>query len=285
MKFNVCVVELPAYVHSQAFAELADLLCFGLRDLGHAADTSVNHIAPDARNIVIGCHLVAVDDVIRSFPADTIVINTEPLHDAAGAWNDRIIGWARLFEIWDYNPATAARLAGLTGRPVRYLPLGYHPRLGRIAAAPVQDIDVLFYGSVNDRRRRVFAALATLGIAPKLLFGVYGAARDAVIARARIVLNVHAADGNGFEAVRVTYLMNNAKAVVTEADAGGVIDPRYAAGVRAVAYDDLAAACKALLDDEAARAALERGALACLTALPQAALLAPLLADPGAPQS
>jgi hypothetical protein len=39
------------------------------------------------------------------------------------------------------------------------MPVGYVPELERIRPAPAEDIDVLFFGSVNDRRQRVLDQL------------------------------------------------------------------------------------------------------------------------------
>src|SRR4029450_4294855 len=89
-----------------------------------------------------------------------------------------------------------------TSKPVRLLRLGYHPALARIEPAEKQDIDLLFHGSLNARRRQVLGRLAAEGMAVKSVFGVYGPERDALIARSRIVLNMHYYTTQIFEIVR-----------------------------------------------------------------------------------
>ena len=42
---------------------------------------------------------------------------------------------------------------------MRYVPLGFVPELARIDKAPVEDIDILFYGSYNPRRVAVLDEL------------------------------------------------------------------------------------------------------------------------------
>lgn len=145
MDFNICVVQPPGYIHSQAFAELAELLSFGLQDLGHGTAITANQIAPNARNLVIGCHLLA-PNMADNFPPDTIILNTEQIFDDQNQWNRNVLAWSERFEMWDYSARNVELIRGFAGSNARLLRLGYHPRLQRIAPAPVEDIDVLFYG-------------------------------------------------------------------------------------------------------------------------------------------
>jgi hypothetical protein len=55
-------------------------------------------------------------------------------------------------------------------------------------------------------------------------FGAYGAGRDALVARSKIVLSMHYYEPAAFEIVRVAYLLANAKAVVAEVNPGETVD-------------------------------------------------------------
>ncbi len=57
------------------------------------------------------------------------------------------------------------------------MPVGYVPELTRIAAAPAEDIDILFYGSMNERRNNVISQLRQAGLNAHTVFGTYGPAR------------------------------------------------------------------------------------------------------------
>ncbi len=277
MNFNVCLVQVPNYPHVEALAELAELICFGLRDLGHQVSFRRHGIERGARNILLGCHLVdpAMAD---SLPPGSIAINSEQVADPDMPWQARMFDWARRVEIWDYSERNVAAFAAAVERPVKLLRLGHHPSLHRIPVAPVQDVDVLFYGSVNARRAEIIEAIRAAGINLVHGFGGYGAERDAMIARSKLVLNLHQYESQIFEIVRVSYLMNNAKAVVAEVNPGTQVDPAYLPGICGVPRGDIVAACRRLLDDVEARHELEAAALATLARLPQAELLAPLLA-------
>ncbi|KPF64155.1 hypothetical protein IP88_13885 [alpha proteobacterium AAP81b] len=283
MAFNICMVRIAGYPHTAAFDDLGTLLAAGLADLGHPVRLAANQIADNARNIVIGAHLLDVDPAAAALPAGTIIVNTEPLRDDGALphdgriWAERVLRWARHCAIWDYSEASTALLRARSGGDVRYLRLGWHPSLHRVAAAAEQDIDVLFYGAIDERRAAILRALDDQ-VRVTAVFGVYGAPRDALITRAKVVLNLHRDENALFEAVRVAFLMNNAKAVVAEVGPRTVVDPAYLPGFAGAAYDALVPTTLALVADGGARAALEARALATLQAMPQAAILANLLA-------
>lgn len=277
MKYNICVVRPDGYLHAGAFTELAELIACGLMDLGHTVALNCNRTFPDARNILIGCHLLDPVHIAR-MPADSIVLNTEQLYRDSEVWNHNVFEWAAHFETWDYSPRNLLRLASVCARPPRQLRLGYHARLARIPRGQHRDIDVLFYGVVGERRQRVLDAVAAAGMDLRVVTGTYGAARDALIARARVVLNLHHYESRIFETVRVFYLLTNARAVVGEVGPDTEIDDVCRAGIRGVPFDGLADACAELVADAVQRTALEARALDSIRRFPQHELLRPLLA-------
>ena len=139
---------------------------------------------------------------------------------------------------------------------------------------------MLFYGSLNDRRREVLLKLEAAGARVHHAFGVYGEERDALIARAKLVLNVHFYESKVFEIVRVSYLLANGKAVITEPspDLG-----RLAGGVAVFEYDGLVQGCLEFLANEKARKVLELRARMLFREFDQAALLRPALKNLAAP--
>lgn len=277
MDFNVCIIQPANYIHSAAFSELAELVCYGLQDLGHSAQVTVNAASTSQRNIIIGCHLL--DPIwAERLAASSIILNTEQIFDDSTAWNQTIIAWARRCEMWDYSHRNIEQLKGYGATNIRYLPLGYHPKLNRIPRHQPKDIDVLFYGSTNERRVRILRAIQESGLNLHHLFGVYGAERDKVIARSKVVLNLHAYEAKIFEVVRVSYLLNNAKATVCEVSPGTVIQEDYARAIVQAPYEGLVEACRALVADPKARAAAEERGLEAVRHLPQGDLMAPLLA-------
>jgi len=276
MKYNICIVRPDNYIHSAAFMELAQLVGYGLEDLGHSVAISVNRTFVEARNIIIGCHLLD-PSLIDSTPGTSIVINTEQLSADHLPWHDKIHRWVKRFETWDYSERNLATLKEIGAREPKLLHLGFHKQLARIHKSPSQDIDVLFYGSIGDRRKKIIDDLKATGSNVMAVFGVYGEERDKLIARSKVILNLHHYDSHVFEIVRVFYLMINAKAVVGEVGEDTAIDPFYLPGIRGARYDDLVRSCLDLIADREIREEIERRALETISSRPQSELLATLL--------
>ncbi len=78
MRYSVVIAQPPGYIHSAAFAELAELIAYGLDDLGHAVALHVNRWDVGSIPIIIGCHLLP-PAFIADVPAEAIVLNTEQL--------------------------------------------------------------------------------------------------------------------------------------------------------------------------------------------------------------
>ncbi len=254
-------LRLPHFPHSGAFEDLAFSVRFALSRAGHAVRLGFSPAAIGPRCILFGAHL------LRHFPGgaaamrdDTIIYNTE--HTTSDHIDQAYLDLLRRHMMWDYSADNAAKLAVLTGAPVRHVPLGHVPEMSRLAAS-AEDIDVLFYGSMNPRRQVVIDAMRAAGLRVEAVFGVYGAARDALLARARLVLNVHFYEPGHFEVLRVGYPMANRRAVLTEVNPGETVDADLAPGLACVPYGDLAATAVALIADASARRALaDRGYLA-----------------------
>ena len=97
---------------------------------------------------------------------------------------------------------------------------------------------MLFYGSLNSRRQAVLENLRLAGLKVVHLFGVYGEERDAAIANAKVVLNLHYYEDSIHELVRTSYLLANKKAVVSEAGPGTEIEDGIREAMVAVPYEE-----------------------------------------------
>ncbi len=261
---TVVAVAPRGYAHAAALAEVAETLLHGLRGLGYDATLTYDTAAPKGRTIIVGAHLLAGGAVV---PGDAIIYNTEHVESAWIKGEDGTYrSLLREHEVWDYSASNAAQLTALLGMSVRHVPLGYVPDLARIATASEQDIDVLFYGSMNQRRNAVLDQLRQSGLAVKHVFGVYGEQRDALIARSKIVLNMHFYLPGTFEIVRVAYPMANRKVVVAEVNPGEEVDADLLPGLVAVPYERLAESCRHWADDNDRRRELEETAFRTFSA-------------------
>jgi len=257
-KYNICIVQ---FAHSMAWWELAEIICFSLRDLGFEAQIQQHKVEASCTNILLGAFLLK-PDLIKKIPANSIFFNTEQLtlDDQTAIWPSDIYEWARNFETWDYSDRNIEKFRSLGIHNVKKFTLGYQPELTRIKKAPIQDIDVFFYGSVGERRKVIVNRLREAGLAVTAIFNIYGKERDALISRSKVILNCHHYNSQIFEVVRVFYCLTNSKAVVGEVNNTTGIDSLYLQCIKPAPYENLVEACKFLVTNDEARLDLENKA-------------------------
>ena len=254
-RFQITLVRPEGFLHTEAFLEVAETLQFGFRSLGHTAQIRENVFDTTATNVVLGSHLLSFKQA-SEIPAGSIVYNLEQL----GGPNlpTHFYELARRLCVWEYSPQNIKQWKATSPAcPPVLVPLGYVPELSRIHPAETQDIDVLFYGSSNARRNGILIALKDAGAVVRSLFGVYGKERDELIARSKIVLNIHYYHAKIFEIVRVSYLLANSKAVVTECCPDTEIEEGLAGCVLGCPYESLVERCLSLLKNDEERRRLE----------------------------
>ena len=249
MNYNICIIKPKNYPHSDAFWELAELLTYSLRDLENDVVMCISEIFADRQNILFGAHLLTDFDL----PPSTIIFNTEQLSNGSEKWVQRIIDLGKKYIIVDYDDNNIKFLQQNGCKKVHKFQIGFHEKLNRIPHRKHKDIDVLFYGSAKERRRNLLNEISNSGLKVKHLFGVYGAQRDEYISRAKIVLNCHHFEAKIFEIVRVHYLVNNNIPVVSELHPATKIEPFWSSIINGVQFENIAAECKRLSNDESIR--------------------------------
>lgn len=252
------------------FSEVIETLRWGFDELGCTATAAVNHWRADARQVVLCPHLLT-DATLASLAPATIAYNFEQIDPASQLTPARLAAFRDLC-VWDYSRRNveAWRAAGVDAV---HMPVGWHPGLARIQPAPEQDIDVLFFGIANDRRRAALERIGSAGLKVVAAEMVFGRARDELIARAKAVVNIHHYACGIFESVRASYLLANGAALVSERASDDEIPAAYEDVVRWSAYGDLAAECRAVVDDAALRTRLREDGPAAMRGIPVVPLL------------
>ncbi len=212
-KFTIVVAKHDIELHAARYDDFVKALGDALVALGHEV------VGLDNPGRLIMFNATNMRDPAGQLPADAILFNTEQV---AAVSNPGFVVPGCLENkqrvIWDYSEANANVLKELGCTRVVHCPVGYIPSMTMIE--PVEeDIDVLFYGAMTPCRVAILDALASDGLAVKQLYGVYGAKRDAWIARSKVVLNLHYGFDYGavFEIFRVSHLLANKKCVISEA--------------------------------------------------------------------
>lgn len=239
------------------YAEVIDTIDWGLRELGHEVSRGLNEISPSARNIVFGGQMMTVEQQQR-LPEDTIIYNFEQLRGLTRV-RAEVAHFARASQVWDYSEFNIEFWQRFHPKyPVTLVPVGYAPILERIPRAAVQDIDVLIYGVPNEDRLALFGAIAKRGLSTVFVCGLYGAARDELIARSKVVVNLSLyTRSNVFEIVRVSYLLANRKAVACGITPETVMEKGVQSAVVLATPKDMLDNVERLVTDETYRREIE----------------------------
>lgn len=240
-QFRICLIIPKGYQHSLLFAEPIFLLRGAFEDLGVDYDVAVNELAKDKTNVVLGYHLLSADSDLKGL--SYIPYQFEQLGKGGGVFDNE--GSRRILknadEVWDYSEENVDILLG-AGVKAKYLPLGYHEALEVIDGTCDKEIDVLFFGSMNDRRRKILQELESdSSLKVVNLFGVYGSERDKAVARSKVNLHIHYYDTKIYQQLRVAHFANNRSFVVSEEARD---NPYREMDICQVPYEQLVETCK-----------------------------------------
>ncbi|WP_181139042.1 glycosyltransferase [Streptomyces sp. Ru72] len=250
MRFAVTVIQPPGYQHSEAFREVAETVHFALLRLGHDSVLTREPRLPRRRHIIFGCNLLPGYPV--DIPEDSILYNLEQVYRGSPWVGDDLLSLFRKYTVWDYSARNILELQRMGVDGTYHVPIGHVPELERIKPAVQEDIDVLLVGSLNERRLELIRQLSSTGLNAVARFGVYGEERDELIARAKIVLNLHFHQARVFEIVRVSYLLANGRFVVSERGSNPDEEAPFAPGMIFGEYAEIADLCRYYVnhDDE-----------------------------------
>jgi hypothetical protein len=201
--------------HVACFTEIALLLKHSFTSLNFDCDITVNNLSNSRINVILGGNLIKHHTLSPSFTY--IYFQLEQLSDDEGWYSKEMVNLlSNAYDVWDYSQ-TNIHFLKKRGIKAKLLPLGYHPALEIITPQLKKDIDILFYGSINQRRLDIIKELKKdSGIKCSAVFGVYGPQLYNLIARSKIILNVHFYSKMIFEAVRISFLLNNHCFVISE---------------------------------------------------------------------
>lgn len=233
MKFRVV---LPRFRWRECLRDLADCLVDALRRDGHAVELVDEFRYGTEIEIVFGAHEASVK--LPDYPV--VIYQTEV--PASGWYTAEYKERLRsALAVWETAPGYVTQEASRTSvvEPGRIQQHG-----GQYAVA--KDIDVLFYGSLSPRRIAILSQLQAAGLAPSVHFGLFGKKRDALIDRAKIIVDIMQTDGEPGDNTRTFFLDSRGACVLSENDKNPA---------RVLAPWKIVEQCKELLADDAKRAA------------------------------
>jgi len=213
---HLCIVQPQGYVHSLGLADPARYFRFQFRRFGAHVSMAKNRLRHDAVNFVFGAHL-GFDPALRQ-RYSCIFVNLEQLGDGGAAVSAGYKELLHTSAVVDYDAHNVAAYAA-DPADVPVVPMLYAPYLQPERTMPLHErpIDLLFFGSMNARRRAMLSRIEAKGVQVALFDSpLYGPERDAFIAQAKAVVNLHFYPSARFEQVRVAHCLSLGTPVISE---------------------------------------------------------------------
>lgn len=245
-----------------AHLEAMEALRWGLMASGIDCSVRHNELDLSRRNIVFGWIVAAQINQLRGLPPGSILYNFEQFSELE-APDAATVQMLQPFRIWDYSAANLDywRRAGLSAF---HAPVSFAPTLVRIPRANAPDIDALFVGAAGAVRSEKLLRIASSEARPSVavLLNFWGALRDEMLGRSRLLLNVSSESPRLriFEVARVSYYLANRLPVLCERLPGLHVEPDLVDAVAWADKQELPEVAARLLADPAALAELgQRG--------------------------
>ena len=180
--------------------------------------------------IILGANQMDIN--IDTFPKNYIVYQLEQSSWTKNHFSKNYIDiLAKAQEIWDYslvNIKYLTSLPELSNIKMQYIPLMYQSNVKKSKGK--KDIDVLFYGSLSDRRLSIINELkekTNLKIVSRA--NIWGKDLDDLIDRSKVILNLHYynIEESILEIERISYLCSKGKIVISERSSDAILDKLY----------------------------------------------------------
>lgn len=204
------------YIHSQGFLDQARYARYQFRRLGSDVTIGKNRLREDSVNIVFGAHL-GFDPSLKERNA-CIFFNLEQLGEGGASVSDDYMNLLRASPVIDYDERNLAAY-GLKPGDIPVVSFQYAPYLAKEQLLPLQDrpIDLLFFGSINDRRKALFDRIESCGWNVSMFdHPLYAEERDQFIGQSKAVFNCHFYETSRFEQARAFHTLSLGTPVISE---------------------------------------------------------------------
>jgi len=217
----------------------------------------VNRADTAQRSIVLGALPPNLPAVEQLDPRRAIVFNFEQLASAPTVTGgEAYLRWLQRWQVADYHSANIAWLqrASFGHQRVLELPVVPSPSIAwRPDLAYEPTVDVLFYGTLTERRQEIVDDLLAAGLSVEVVAGSFGDELAPAIKRARVVLHVHFYDTGLFPVARILQPVAKGVPIVCENSVFSKLSDWSASGIVFAPYERLVEACKRLVAADAER--------------------------------
>jgi hypothetical protein len=173
--------------------------------------------------VILGLYIFKTMGEIRAMYPDKRIVIFQLESLVSGNWHGDnchyLVHRVRLAdEVWEYDLQNSQILSSF-GVNNTVIPFRYTESLDVCLDKSACDIDVLFYGFLNQRRINILHPVQSALYGKSSIvtaFGISGYDLDTFISRSKIILNMHAFDGQVQEQVRIIRPVCNGKMVLSE---------------------------------------------------------------------
>jgi len=213
---HLCIVQPGGYVHALGFLDQARYFRHQFRRMGAQVTLAKNRLRHDAVNFVVGAHMGFEASLRQRYSC--VFVNLEQLGEGGAKVSRDYQQLLASSAVVDYD---ADNVAAYTSQvdDVPVVPFLYAPYLSQVEFLPLEDrpIDLLFIGSMNERRRAMIDRIEAQGVKVSLFDGpLYGPERDQFIVQSKAVFNAHFYPSSRFEQARVSHCLSLGTPVISE---------------------------------------------------------------------
>jgi SAM-dependent methyltransferase len=228
---NLSIVQPQGYVHSLCFLDQARYLRYHLARLGVDCRLSKNRLYRDRVNIVFGAHLGFDAQLTRQFAC--VFFNLEQVGPDGAALTPDYLKLIASQPTLDYDAQNQCIYAPASASPlVTFLDAPYLRAAQPSMPLAQRPIDLLFFGSGNERRRELIGRIEATGRQVAVFDQpLYGPERDELIVQAKAVLNIHFYESARLEQPRISHCLSLGTPVISERGPGTSVPADYEAAV------------------------------------------------------
>lgn len=245
------VVENNPYLPQPfVMSEVAICLRDAIRAAGHPCEHLINCIDPSAYSIVLNAFPDLEGRLAHLDRRRCAIFNFEQLGSTSALAGPGYRQWLADWLVLDYHAGNVAFLERENGARQQVLELPIVPSRSLASTGPHEkSVDVLFYGTLSDRRRAVLNRLEERGLKIEVVAGAYGQELAPAVQRARLVLHIHFYDNSLFPIARVLQPVMQGVPVVCETSRFSPLNDWSDSGIAFAGYDGLVQACVELLGE------------------------------------
>ncbi|HDX9653873.1 MULTISPECIES: hypothetical protein [Bacillus] len=218
-EYDYCLFICPKTYGS--FIDVARALKWRLEQEGNTAIISETILENVKNTIVFGAHTYAHNPNL--LPKNAIIYNLEQLYEGSPYAHPLYLMLLKDKEIWDYSKQNIEWLKQKgVGKGIKHVEMNYAPTLeikkDAFDEELTEDIDILFIGALNPRRQAILDQLKVVAPNLNIVFknNAWGIVRNELIARSKLILNIHFYLSGILETPRVSYAVANKKFIISE---------------------------------------------------------------------